>query len=84
MILGVSGPYACGKGEVVTFLKERSFRAYSLSDVIRNELADRGVKESRERMIETGNSIRAAEGPGALEAGRPPGELRARLSSRGV
>jgi dephospho-CoA kinase len=66
MILGVSGPYASGKGEVVAFLKERSFLGYSLSDVIRRELADRGLEETRERMIETGNSIRAAEGPGAL------------------
>jgi dCMP deaminase len=66
MILGVSGPYACGKGEVVAFLEERSFRAYSLSDVIRKDLADRGLEETRERMIETGNSIRTTEGPGAL------------------
>jgi dCMP deaminase len=66
MILGVSGPYASGKGEVVAFLKERSFVAYSLSDVIRKELAEQGLEETRERMIETGNSIRAAEGPGAL------------------
>ena len=66
MILGVSGPYASGKGEVVAFLKERSFLAYSLSDVIRKELADQGLGETRERMIETGNSIRAMEGPGAL------------------
>ena len=66
MILGVSGPYASGKGEAVAFLKERSFVAYSLSDAIRKELADQGLEETRERMIETGNSIRAAEGPGAL------------------
>ena len=39
MILGVSGPYASGKGEVMAFLEERSFRVYSLSDVIRAELA---------------------------------------------
>jgi len=66
MILGVSGPYASGKGEVVAFLKERSFLAHSLSDLIRRELAGQGIEETRERMIETGNAIRAAEGPGAL------------------
>lgn len=66
MILGVSGSYASGKGEVIVFLKERSFQVFSLSDVIREELANRGLEETRERMIETGNSIRAAEGPGAL------------------
>jgi dCMP deaminase len=66
MILGVSGPYASGKGEVVAFLKERSFVAHSLSDLIRRELSDQGLEETRERMIETGNSIRGAEGAGAL------------------
>jgi dCMP deaminase len=66
MILGVAGPYASGKGEAVAFLASRSFIAYSLSDVIRDELARRGLAETRERMIETGNALRAAEGPGAL------------------
>ena len=38
MILGVSGAYAAGKGEAVAFLEGRGFEAYSLSDVIRDEL----------------------------------------------
>ena len=66
MILGVSGLNGSGKGEVVRFLEERSFYALSLSDVIRQELRDQGLEETRERMIETGNAIRAAEGPGGL------------------
>ena len=66
MILGLSGLYGSGKGEIVRVLEARSFRAYSLSDVIREELVSRGLEETRERMIETGNAIRAAEGPGGL------------------
>ncbi len=66
MILGVAGPYASGKGEVVRFLEERSFRVESLSDEIRRVLEQRGQAESRERMIETGNELRGAEGPAAL------------------
>ncbi len=66
MILGVSGLNGAGKGEVVRFLEARSFCSHSLSDVIRDELRERGHEESRERMIETGNAIRAAEGPGGL------------------
>ncbi len=66
MILGIAGPYASGKGEAVAFLGARSFAVYSLSDVIREELAGRGLSETRERMIETGNALRAAEGPGVL------------------
>ena len=66
MILGVSGPYGAGKGEVVAYLAARSFVAYSLSDVLRDELRARGQEESRERMIATGNELRAAGGPAAL------------------
>lgn len=66
MILGVSGPYGAGKGEAIAYLRERSFYALSLSDVIRDELRLRGETETRERMIETGNAMRAAGGPAAL------------------
>ena len=66
MILGVSGLNASGKGEVVTFLTQRSFYAHSLSDVIRGVLEQKGIPETRERMIETGTALRAAEGPAAL------------------
>ena len=66
MILGISGPYAAGKGEAVAFLRDRSFYALSLSDVIRDELRLRGEVETRERMIETGNSLRAAGGLAVL------------------
>ena len=41
MILGIAGLYASGKGEAVDFLVARSFAAFSLSDVIRDELRRR-------------------------------------------
>jgi len=66
VILGISGPYGAGKGEAIAFLRERSFYALSLSDVIRDELRLRREGETRERMIETGNAMRAAGGPAAL------------------
>jgi dCMP deaminase len=66
MILGVSGLNASGKGEVVTYLTQRSFYAHSLSDVLRAVLEERGEPETRERMIELGRALRASEGPGAL------------------
>lgn len=66
MIIGVAGCYASGKGEAVAFLESRGFSALSLSDVLREELAARGVAETRESMIETGNALRAAEGPAVL------------------
>lgn len=66
MIVGVSGLYAAGKGEVVSYLEARSFASYSLSDVIRDELEQRGQEETRERMIATGREIRVQEGEGGL------------------
>src|SRR5262245_20843207 len=66
MIIGLTGRNGAGKGEVVAFLQSRSFYAHSLSDVIREELRRRGLEETRERMIETGNAIREQRGPGGL------------------
>ena len=66
MIVGISGLYGAGKGEAVAFLEARSFYPLSLSDVIRAELAARGLDETRERMIEVGNEIRETEGLGGL------------------
>ena len=66
MILGVAGPNGAGKGEVVAFLRARSFTALSLSDVIRDALRAEGVAETREQMIDAGRRLRAAHGPAAL------------------
>ncbi len=66
IIIGVSGPYAAGKGEVVGFLVGRGFQPLSLSDVIRDELAAQGLSETRERMIEAGTRLRREGGEGVL------------------
>jgi dCMP deaminase len=66
MILGVAGPNGAGKGEVVAYLRTRSFTALSLSDVIREELQREGVEETRERMIDAGRALRAAHGAAVL------------------
>lgn len=66
MLIGIAGLNSSGKGEVVRYLVERSFYALSLSDVIRGELAEQGLEETRERMIDTGRGLREAGGPGVL------------------
>jgi len=68
MIIGLSGRNGAGKGEVLAFLRSRSFYPHSLSDVIREELRRQELEETRERMIETGNAIRVSHGPGGLAA----------------
>lgn len=66
MIVGLTGKYAAGKGTVAELLGERGLAYHSLSDVIRDELAARGIDESRENLLRVGNELRAADGPAAL------------------
>ncbi|MFO0748737.1 MAG: AAA family ATPase [Myxococcota bacterium] len=66
MIVGLTGKFAAGKGTVAELLKTQGFAYHSLSDVIREELKARGLAESREHLIETGNALRREGGPAAL------------------
>lgn len=66
MIIGLTGKNGSGKGEVAEFLKERGFVFYSLSDVIREELKQEGLKITRENLIRCGNRLRATYGPSVL------------------
>lgn len=67
MIIGICGTNAAGKGEATKYLVERhGFVAFSLSDVLREELALVGAEVTRENLIEKGNRLREAEGPAVL------------------
>ncbi|HXX49284.1 MAG TPA: deaminase, partial [Myxococcota bacterium] len=66
MRVGVAGPNAAGKGEVVRLLERRSFYRTSLSDVIRADLAREGKEPTRENMIERGRALRERFGPAVL------------------
>lgn len=66
MIVGVAGRNGAGKGEVIKLLEARGYIAVSLSDAIRDVLRERGLEESRERMIETGRALRVEGGAGVL------------------
>ena len=67
MIIGITGTNAAGKGEAAKYLIEHhEFQSYSLSDVLREELATVGAEASRENLIEKGNRLREDEGPGVL------------------
>jgi dCMP deaminase len=66
MIVGLTGKFAAGKGTVAAYLGRLGFTYHSLSDVIREELARRGVAESREALTELGNALRRQDGPAAL------------------
>ncbi len=66
MVLGLTGPNASGKGEVVAYLRDRGFASHSLSDIIREEAAARGLPPEREHLIRIGNLLRREGGAGVL------------------
>ena len=66
MILGLTGKFAAGKGTVADVLVARGFRYHSLSDILREELAARGIPEGREALMNLGNELRREGGPGVL------------------
>ena len=66
MIFGVAGLNGSGKGAVIEFLRSGSFEVFSLSDVIRRSLNQKGVEETRVRMIAEGRLLREEGGPSAL------------------
>ncbi len=66
MILGLTGTNASGKTTIVNYLISKGFDHYSLSDIIRDELARLGRTPSRENLIQMGNQLRAEKGPAVL------------------
>lgn len=66
MVVGLTGPNASGKGEVASCLRSRGFEVHSLSDIVREEAARRGLAPVREHLIRIGNLLRAEGGPGVL------------------
>ena len=78
-VFGLTGPNASGKGAVCDHLRSQGFVVYSLSDIIREELAARHEAPTRENMIRVGTELRAAGGAGVLAE-----RLRPRLGQREV
>ena len=66
MIIGLTGRNASGKGAVAERLRKGGFKYLSLSDEIRAELDVRGLKPSRDNLINEGRRLRAEFGEGAL------------------
>ncbi len=66
LVVGVTGPNAAGKGEVSAYLGGRGFTLHSLSDIVREEAAARGLPPVREHLIRIGTELREKGGPGVL------------------
>jgi dephospho-CoA kinase len=65
-LIGLTGTNGAGKGEAVAYFRTRGYAAFSLSDVIRDELRERGEPASRDNLIRTGNELRQRFGPDVL------------------
>ena len=66
VLVGVTGRNASGKTTVVQWFAGRGVRTVSCSDLIRDWLAEQGIEESRETLIEGGRALRRRGGPGIL------------------
>jgi dephospho-CoA kinase len=66
LVLGVTGPNAAGKGEVSDYLRTWGFAVHSLSDIVREEAAARGLPPEREHLIRIGTLLREQGGLGVL------------------
>jgi dephospho-CoA kinase len=65
-LIGLTGTNAAGKGEVAAYLETKGFEAFSLSDVIREHLRQRGLDVTRNSLIAAGNSLRRRYGADIL------------------
>ena len=68
MIIGLTGKNASGKGEAAAYLKTKGFHYYSLSDILREEAAKRGLEPSRNNLTNLGNELRKKHGANYLAA----------------
>lgn len=66
LVLGLTGSNAAGKGEVAAYLGRLGFTLHSLSDVVREEAARRGLPPERRHLIRIGTLLRREAGPGVL------------------
>lgn len=58
IVIGLVGPIASGKGEVVKILVAKGYRPYSLSDRIREEITQRGLEVNRTNLNFVSNNLR--------------------------
>ncbi len=67
LIIGLTGTKAGGKGEIANYLKEKGFVYFSLSNIVREEAARRGLKNyTIKDLQDIGNDLRQKHGLGVL------------------
>ena len=65
MIIGLTGRIASGKSMLADYLKNKGFSYITISMVVREEAAKRGIEITRKNLQDLGNEVRQKEGGGA-------------------
>ena len=65
-IIGLTGTNGSGKGEAAAFFMSQGYAYLSLSDLIREELRQKGQEISRDNLIRMGNHLRKTFGADIL------------------
>jgi dephospho-CoA kinase len=65
-LIGLTGTNGAGKGEAAAFFMVRGYAYASLSDILREELRERGLEVTRDSLIRIGNELRERFGPDVL------------------
>ncbi len=66
MIIGFCGRISSGKSEAISYLKEKNFHYFSLSDELRKEAKKRSIEINRRNLQLLGNELRKKHGEGIL------------------
>jgi len=61
-VIGLTGPMGSGKGTIVKLLQEKGYKSFKYSDVIRDELKIRQIKETRKSLQDIGDDLRKKYG----------------------
>ena len=62
MIIGLTGRYASGKGEIAAYLRKKGFGYFSFSVQMEEECRKRGLEPTRENLINIANELREKSG----------------------
>jgi dephospho-CoA kinase len=65
-LIGLTGTNGSGKGEAAAFFVAGGYAYFSLSDIIREKLAEDGLETSRDNLIRKGNELRRLDGADIL------------------
>jgi len=66
MLIGITGRLAAGKETLTGFFRDKDFKYYESSRVLREELEKRNIEITRTNMQNLGDKWRREYGPGAL------------------